>query len=133
MAAPGGQCACGAIRYAMRREPMIVHCCHCTWCQCETGSAFVINAVIEASEVSVFGIDPEVIDTPSASGRGQRRNRGGDRRGAWGHVGEQPRVVVGRASAVQRRGRVRLVPQAPREGAHRASAPRVWGVEKGPT
>ena len=71
MSAPGGQCACGAIRYAMRREPIIVHCCHCSWCQCETGSAFAINAVIEASEVSVFGIDPEVIDTPSASGRGQ--------------------------------------------------------------
>lgn len=67
----GGQCACGAIRYQMRREPMIVHCCHCTWCQRETGSAFVINAVIEASEVSVLGIEPEVIDTPSASGRGQ--------------------------------------------------------------
>ena len=67
-----GGCSCGAVRYRLNREPLITHCCHCTWCQRETGSAFVINAVIETSEVALLGISPAIIDTPSHSGRGQR-------------------------------------------------------------
>ncbi|HKD46394.1 MAG TPA: GFA family protein [Rhizomicrobium sp.] len=51
---------------------MIVHCCHCTWCQRETGSAFVINAVIESSRVTLLSGQPELVLTPSASGRGQK-------------------------------------------------------------
>ncbi|HPF24326.1 MAG TPA: GFA family protein [Hyphomonas sp.] len=66
-----GGCACGKVRYRLKAEPMIVHCCHCTWCQRETGSAFVINAVIETSEVELAGEAPEMVLTPSASGRGQ--------------------------------------------------------------
>jgi len=66
-----GGCSCGAVRYRLLREPMITHCCHCTWCQRETGSAFVINAVIESSEVQLLGAAPEVILTPSESGKGQ--------------------------------------------------------------
>lgn len=66
-----GGCICGAIRYRLKREPMIVHCCHCTWCQRETGSAFVLNAVIEASEVDLLGGVPAYSTNPSASGRGQ--------------------------------------------------------------
>ncbi len=51
---------------------MIVHCCHCTWCQRETGSAFVINAVIESSRLTLLAGQPELVFTPSASGRGQK-------------------------------------------------------------
>ena len=51
MSAMEGGCACGAVRYRMKREPMFVHCCHCTSCQTETGTAFVINALIESGEV----------------------------------------------------------------------------------
>lgn len=51
---------------------MFVNCCHCTWCQRETGSAFVINAMIEADRVTLLGERPELIDTPSESGKGQR-------------------------------------------------------------
>lgn len=46
-----GGCTCGAVRYAVTASPLIVHCCHCHWCQRETGSAFVINAVIENMHV----------------------------------------------------------------------------------
>ncbi|MEZ5946659.1 MAG: GFA family protein [Hyphomonas sp.] len=66
-----GGCACGRVRYRLKVEPMITHCCHCTWCQRETGSVFVINAVIEMSEVELLGDGPEMVLTPSASGKGQ--------------------------------------------------------------
>ena len=51
---------------------MIVHACHCTWCQRETGTAHALNALYEADRVQHTGGEPELIDTPSASGRGQR-------------------------------------------------------------
>jgi hypothetical protein len=66
-----GGCACGAVRYRLKREPMITHCCHCSWCQRETGSAFVINAVIESTEVELLKAPPDIVLTPSNSGRGQ--------------------------------------------------------------
>jgi len=66
-----GGCTCGATRYALAGDPMIVHCCHCTSCQTETGSAFVINAVIEADRLTVTKGAPDLVMTPSESGRGQ--------------------------------------------------------------
>ena len=56
----------------MISDPIFVHCCHCRWCQRETGSAFVLNALIEADRVVVDQGAPVVIVTPSESGAGQR-------------------------------------------------------------
>ena len=67
-----GHCTCGAIRYRLTSRPLIVHCCHCRWCQRETGSAFVLNAVIEADRVELLSGTPEMINTPSLSGKGQK-------------------------------------------------------------
>ncbi len=69
-----GGCACRAVRYRMTSRPLFVHCCHCTWCQRETGSAFALNAMIEADRVELLASarEPEVVETPSASGKGQR-------------------------------------------------------------
>ena len=67
-----GGCACGGVRYRMRGAPLFVHCCHCRWCQRETGSAFVLNAMIEADRVELLAGEPEVVPTPSASGKGQK-------------------------------------------------------------
>jgi hypothetical protein len=66
-----GGCACRAVRYRMTRRPMVVQCCHCTWCQRESGSAFAVNAVIETDQVVVEG-EIEMVVTPSASGKGQK-------------------------------------------------------------
>lgn len=66
-----GGCTCGEVRYQLAREPMFVNCCHCTWCQRETGSAFVINALIESSCLALLQGEPECVHTPSASGEGQ--------------------------------------------------------------
>lgn len=66
-----GGCSCGEVRYRLVSEPMIVHCCHCSWCQRETGSAFVLNAVIERDRIELLAGEPELVMTPSASGKGQ--------------------------------------------------------------
>jgi hypothetical protein len=66
-----GGCDCKAVRYRMLLAPMFVHCCHCRWCQRETGSAFVLNALVETDQVQMLGVEPDVIVTPSNSGRGQ--------------------------------------------------------------
>jgi len=74
MEADGG-CTCGAVRYRMSAPPMFVHCCHCRWCQRESGSAFVLNALIEADRVALLRGSPELVQTPSASGLGQKISR----------------------------------------------------------
>jgi hypothetical protein len=67
-----GGCACGDVRYRLTGAPMFVHCCHCTSCQTETGSAFVINALIEAERVETLRGAATPVMTPSESGRGQQ-------------------------------------------------------------
>jgi hypothetical protein len=67
-----GGCSCRQLRYRLTSQPMIVHCCHCSWCQRETGSAFAVNALIEADRVALSAGTVDVVDTPSASGQGQR-------------------------------------------------------------
>ena len=66
-----GRCTCGHVRYHLLTTPLFVHCCHCTWCQRETGTAFALNAMIEADRVQLLGGEVEVVNTPSASGKGQ--------------------------------------------------------------
>jgi hypothetical protein len=70
-----GGCTCGKVRYRMTTPPLFVHCCHCRWCQRETGSAFVVNALLEADRIEVLSGQLEIIDTPSESGRGQKIHR----------------------------------------------------------
>jgi len=67
-----GGCTCRNVRYRLTSRPLFVHCCHCTWCQRETGSAFALNAMIEADRVEMLHGEVEVVDTPSNSGKGQR-------------------------------------------------------------
>jgi hypothetical protein len=66
-----GGCTCRSVRFRLASDPLFVHCCHCTWCQRETGSAFVINALIEADRVAILTGAPEPVMTPSNSGKGQ--------------------------------------------------------------
>lgn len=67
-----GGCDCRAVRYRMETAPLFVHCCHCRWCQRESGAAFALNAMIESDRVVELGLPPELVDTPSESGSGQR-------------------------------------------------------------
>jgi len=67
-----GSCTCRAVRYRMVSRPLFVHCCHCRWCQRETGASFALNAMIEADRVVLLSGEPEVVVTPSNSGKGQK-------------------------------------------------------------
>jgi len=67
-----GKCTCGAVRYRLTSKPLFVHCCHCRWCQRETGAAFALNAMIESDRVLLLQGEPEIVNTPSNSGRGQK-------------------------------------------------------------
>ena len=73
MSEPGfeGACTCGVIRYRMTSPPLFVHCCHCSWCQRESGAAFALNAMIESDRLELLQGEPELVDTPSNSGKGQ--------------------------------------------------------------
>jgi hypothetical protein len=63
-----GGCTCGEVRYRLASEPMIVHCCHCRSCQCQTGSAFVVNLLIEADRLEVTAGAPVAVDAPRDDG-----------------------------------------------------------------
>ena len=67
-----GGCDCRGVRYRMTTRPLFVHCCHCRWCQRESGASFALNAMIEADRIEVLSGAPDVVLTPSNSGRGQK-------------------------------------------------------------
>lgn len=67
-----GGCDCGFVRYRLEANPIFVHCCHCRWCQRESGASFALNAMMESDLVTSKGGEPMMVDTPSASGLGQR-------------------------------------------------------------
>jgi hypothetical protein len=67
-----GGCTCRAVRYRMTSRPMFVHCCHCRWCQRESGASFALNAMIETERVVLLQGEIELVDTPSLSGKGQK-------------------------------------------------------------
>ncbi len=70
-----GGCTCRTIRYRMTSSPLFVHCCHCRWCQRETGTAFALNAMIEADRVVLLSGTPEAVTIPTNSGKGQKVSR----------------------------------------------------------
>jgi hypothetical protein len=67
-----GGCACGAVRYRLTTEPLFTHCCHCLNCQRQTGSAFVINLLIEADRMELLAGDPQPVEVPRDDGSKQR-------------------------------------------------------------
>lgn len=90
-----GHCTCGAIRYRLTDRPLFVHCCHCNWCQRETGSAFALNAMIETACIDVLAGMPEMVMTPSHSGKGQEIARCPACRVAlWSHYAGAGRLMA---------------------------------------
>jgi len=104
-----GGCTCGTVRYRLNARPLFVHCCHCTWCQRETGSAFAVNALIEAASVQLLKEEPEQVMLPSASGKGQAVFRCPSCRIAlWSNYAEAgPKVNFIRAGTLDQTSRVR--------------------------
>ena len=91
----GGGCDCRFIRYRMETTPLFVHCCHCRWCQRETGASFALNAMIETDRLTVLAGEPDIVDTPSASGKGQLIARCPRCRLAlWSHYAGAARLIA---------------------------------------
>ena len=67
-----GGCSCGEIRYRLTSDPLVTHCCHCLNCQRRTGSAFVINVLIEADRVELLTGEPRRVDVPRDDGSTQK-------------------------------------------------------------
>src|SRR5437764_8623118 len=66
-----GGCACGAVRYRLASAPLFVHCCHCLNCQRQTGSAFVVNLLIEGDRLQVVAGEPQPVAVPRDDGSEQ--------------------------------------------------------------
>jgi hypothetical protein len=64
-----GACACGSVRYRLTSDPLFVHCCHCLRCQRQTGSAFVVNVLIETERVEILAGEPQRVDVPRDRGK----------------------------------------------------------------
>ena len=85
-----GGCFCGQIRYRLNARPMFVHCCHCRDCQRQTGSAFAINALIEADCVEILKGEPVMVTLPTDSGRPHDVYRCGECQSAlWSDYGRR--------------------------------------------
>jgi hypothetical protein len=66
-----GGCNCRYIRYRLGAPPIFVNGCHCRMCQRDSGSAFAINVMIEASHVEVVGgAEPETFSARVGAGPG---------------------------------------------------------------
>ena len=70
-----GRCSCGSIHFQMKRAPIFVHCCHCSYCQRETGTSFALNALVESSEITLVQGEPETIELETKSGKGKSVSR----------------------------------------------------------
>jgi hypothetical protein len=66
-----GGCSCGEVRYRLASDPLVVHCCHCLNCQRQTGSAFVVNVLIEADRLEISKGEPHPVGVPRDDGSPQ--------------------------------------------------------------
>jgi hypothetical protein len=87
-----GRCACGKVRYRLLAEPMRVHCCHCTDCQRHTGSAFVLNAIIETSAIKVTRGEVSAVPVPRAYGPHDIYRCTKCKTALWSVYGQRPQI-----------------------------------------
>ena len=96
-----GGCACGALRYRLASRPMFVHCCHCRDCQRQTGSAFVLNALIETARVERLAGEIRGVAVPTDSGRPHEIHRCPVCQTAvWSHYGGRPALAFVRVGTL---------------------------------
>lgn len=102
-----GGCACGVVRYRLATAPMFVHCCHCRDCQRQTGSAFVINALIETERIALLAGEPAATPLPTDSGRPHDVHRcRGCHTALWSDYGHRPALRFVRVGTLDAPGAV---------------------------
>lgn len=67
-----GRCACGNFQFQLAAPPLIVQCCHCKICQRDSGSAFLVHALIETSNIVMNKGRPQPVAFPSGYGKGHK-------------------------------------------------------------
>src|SRR5262245_36549261 len=89
---PKGGCSCGKVRYKLLAEPIRVHCCHCTDSQRHTGSAFVLNAIIETSAIKLTRGHVEAVPVPRAYGPHDIYRCSKCQTAVWSDYGHRPQI-----------------------------------------
>lgn len=121
-----GGCACGAVRYRLASAPMFVNCCHCRECQRHTGSAFVLNAVIETARIGIEQGTPAPVAVPTTSGRPHDIHRcPACHTALWSDYGRRPALRFLRVGTLD-------APEALAPGAHIFTASKLPWVELPP-
>jgi len=96
-----GGCACGQVRYQLNSAPLFVHCCHCKDCQRQTGTAFVLNALIETDRVDVLSGQTALYGMPTDSGRSHEVARCASCGTAvWSHYGGLKKLMFVRVGTL---------------------------------
>lgn len=106
-----GRCACGAICYRLRLPPIFVNCCHCDDCQRHTGSAFVINALIETDAIELSGGHPIATPVSRENGPHDIYRCAECQTALWSDYGHRPNVRFVRVGTLEQ-------PYEVRPGAH---------------
>lgn len=101
-----GGCACGELRYRLTSSPIFVHCCHCLNCQRQTGSAFVLNMLIEASRVELLEGTPTAVDVPREHGPHRIFRCPTCQVAVWSEYGGRSEVLFVRAGTLDEPSRV---------------------------
>jgi hypothetical protein len=97
-----GGCACGKVRYQLLAEPLRVHCCHCTDCQRHTGSAFVLNAIIETAAIKILRGELEAVPVPRAYGPHDIYRCRHCKTALWSDYGHRPQIRFVRVGTLDR-------------------------------
>ena len=101
-----GGCSCGTVRYRLTSDPLFVHCCHCLNCQRQTGSAFVVNILIEADRFEIVQGKPQPVEVPRDDGSSQEIFRCGRCQTALYSLYGRPVVAFVRAGTLDEPGSV---------------------------
>ena len=99
-----GRCACGSVRYRLLDKPMFVHCCHCDDCQRLTGSAFVLNAIIETKAIKLIRGKPEAVPVPRENGAHDIYRCARCQTAVWSDYGRRPNLRFVRVGTLDKPG-----------------------------
>jgi hypothetical protein len=99
-----GGCACGSIRYQLLDKPMFVHCCHCDDCQRLTGSAFVLNAIIETQAIKLLRGNPVAVPVPRENSPHDIYRCPKCQTAVWSDYGRRPNVRFVRVGTLDKPG-----------------------------
>src|SRR5437016_13083473 len=99
-----GRCACGSIRYQLLAQPIFVHCCHCDDCQRLTGSAFVLNAIIETQAIKLIRGKPVAVPVPRKNGPHDIHRCHKYQTAVWSDYGHKPNLRFVRVGTLYKPG-----------------------------